>query len=115
ADPVQTAGDLVARAAELAARVQHGHDDLGGRLGLVLRMGIGGDAPPVVDDAAAAVLQQSDVDPRRLTRHRLVDGVVDDLVDEVVEAVETCGPDVHPRALPDGLEALQNGDVFRVI
>ena len=42
----------------------------------------------------------------------LVDGVVDDLVDEVVEAALTRRADVHARPQPDGLEALENGDVF---
>ena len=45
-------------------------------------------------------------------RERLVDGVVDDLVDEVVEAARARRADVHPGPEPDGLEALQNGDVF---
>src|SRR5207248_9897551 len=85
------------------------------RLGLVLRVGIGGDTPPVVDNAAATVLQEGDVDACRLAGHRLVDGVVDDLVDEVVQAVEAGGPDVHPGALPDGFQPLQNGDVLRPV
>src|SRR3954447_7448506 len=69
----------------------------------------------VVNDAAATVLQQRDVDPGGVAGHRLVDGVVDDLVHEVVEAVETGAPDVHPGALPDGLQTLQNGDVLRPV
>ena len=42
----------------------------------------------------------------------LVDGVVDDLVDEVMEAARARRADVHARPQPDGLEALENGDVF---
>src|SRR5205085_5154347 len=42
----------------------------------------------------------------------LVDGVVDDLVDEVVEAPEAGRADVHARPQTDGLEALENLDVF---
>ena len=112
AHAVQAARDLVARAAELAPRVQHGEHDLGRRLGLVLRVRLDRDSPPVVDDAAAAVGQQGDVDARAVTGHRLVDRVVDDLVDEVVKAVETGRPDVHPGAFSDGFEALQDGDVL---
>src|SRR5580765_7246200 len=45
-------------------------------------------------------------------RERLVDRVVDDLVDEVMEASLARRADVHARPQPDGLEALENGDVF---
>ena len=61
-------------------------DDLGRRLALVLGVRVDGDAAPVVGDAAAAVGEQRDVDAGAVARHRLVDGVVDDLVDEVVQA-----------------------------
>jgi hypothetical protein len=46
---------------------------------------------------------------------RLVDGVVDHLVDEVVQTAQAGRPDVHARTLADGLEALENGDVLRVV
>ena len=54
ADAVQAAGDLVAAAAELAARVQHGEDDLGGRLAVLLH-DAHGDAAAVVDDGDGVV------------------------------------------------------------
>src|SRR5439155_17362428 len=43
------------------------------------------------------------------------DGVVDDLVDEVVQAERTGRADVHARALAYRLEALQDGDVLGVV
>ena len=115
ADAVQAAGDLVALAAELAAGVQHGEHDLGRRLALVLGVVVDRDAAAVVDDPAAAVGEQRDVDPRRVAGHRLVDRVVDDLVDEVVQAGEPGRADVHPGAFPDRLEALENRDVFGLV
>ena len=45
--------------------------------------------------------------------HGLVDGVVDHLVDEVVQATRTGRADVHARPFPDRLEALQDRDVLR--
>ena len=86
AHAVQSAGDLVALAAELAAGVQHREHDLGGRLVGVLGMRVDRDASPVVDHPAAAIGEQGDVDPVRVAREGLVDGVVDDLVHEVVQA-----------------------------
>src|SRR5436190_1383886 len=71
--------------------------------------------PAVVGDATAAVSEQRDVDLRCLARHRFVDRVVDDLVDEVVQTGDPGGPDVHTRAFPDRLETLQNRDVFGLV
>ena len=71
------------------------------------------DAPAVVDDPAPAVFQKGDLDPVGVPGHGLVDGVVDHLVDEVVEAAGAGRADVHTRAFPDGFQALQDCDVLR--
>ena len=63
----------------------------------------------------AAVGQQGDVDAVGVAGHGLVDGVVDHLVDEVVQARRTGRADVHARALADGLEAFEDGDVLRAV
>ena len=114
---VQTARDLVALAAELAAGVQHGEDDLGRTLALVRAGGIriDRDAAPVVVDADAAVGQQGDPDARAVARHRLVDSVVDDLPDEVVKTGQTGGSDVHAGPLADGVETLEHLDVLGAV
>src|SRR5699024_9327443 len=98
ADPVQTAGDRVAAAAELAARVQDGHDHLDGGPALG-RMDVDGDAAPVVDDPQTAVRLQHHVDPVAVAGERLVDRVVDDLVHEVVQSSLPGRSDVHAGAL----------------
>ena len=47
---------------------------------------------------------------------RLVDGVVDDLVDHVVQAGAVVGvADIHAGTLADGVEALQDLDGFGAI
>ena len=97
ADAVEAAGDLVAVAAELAAGVQLGERDLDAGH-LELGVDVDGDAAAVVDDPAAAVGQQGDVDAVAVAGHGLVDGVVDDLLDEVVQAGRAGGADVHARA-----------------
>ena len=112
ADAVQPARDLVAAAvAELAAGVEGGEHDLGRGLAQ-LRVLLDGDAAAVVDDGAAVVGVKGDDDLLGVAGDRLVDGVVHDLVDEVMEAAGAGRADVHARALADGLEALEDGDVL---
>jgi hypothetical protein len=41
---------------------------------------------------------------------RLIDCVIDDLVDKVVEAAFAGGADIHTWALADSLKALEDGD-----
>lgn len=114
ADAVQTAGDRVAAAAELAARVQHGQHDLEGRLAL------GGDnahrdASAVVGDPHATVGQDRHVDGVRVAGQRLVDRVVDDLVHEVVQTALTGGADVHTGSLADRVQTLEDGNGAGVV
>ena len=110
ADAVQAAGDGVSAAAELAAGVEDRHDDLDG--GLVLGgVLVDGDATAVVDDFDAAVCLDRDLDVVGVAGQGLVDGVVDDLVHQVVQAAFAGGSDVHARALADGFQALEDGDV----
>ena len=56
-----------------------------------------------------------DRDLRAAAGQRLVDGVVDDLVDEVMQTALTGRADVHARPLADRLESLENGDVLCVV
>src|SRR5690606_37059915 len=107
ADAVETAGDGVAAAAELAARVEDRHDDLDRRAALG---GVDGDrdAAPVVDDADAAVGEERHVDRVGVPGERLVHRVVHNLVHKVVEAALTRRADVHAGTLADRLEALED-------
>ena len=79
ADAVQTAGDLVAAAAELAAGVEHGHHELG-RRAVLDRVDADRNAAAVVLDRDRVVVVDDDVDARAVTGEVLVDRVVDDLV-----------------------------------
>ena len=85
ADAVQAAGDLIATAAELAARVQHGEYDL--ERGLAgLRLDVHGDTAAVIADADDVAGLDGQLDVAAVARERLVDGVVDDLIHQVVQA-----------------------------
>ena len=114
AHAVQAARHFVAVVVELAAGVQHRHHDLGRRLAALVH--VDGDAAAVVHHRDPVVGVDRDVDLVAVAGERLVDGVVDDLVDEVVQAEGPGRPDVHRGPLPDGLEALQHLDlVSRVV
>ena len=106
ADAVQAAGDLVAVVVEFAAGVQHREHDFGGRT--AARVLIGRNAAAVVDDRDRSVDVNRDVDLIAEARQRLVDGVVDDFVDEMVQPRRPGRADVHRGTLTDRLEALED-------
>jgi hypothetical protein len=111
---VQAARDLVAVLVELAAGVQLGQRDLGGRaLGLVLvvHLHAGGDAAAVVHHADGVVGVDGDDDVVAVARQRLVDRVVDHLEHQVVQAGAVAGvADVHAGALAHRLQAFEDLD-----
>src|SRR5437899_2151038 len=82
---VPSAGDAVQLVLELAARVHLRHHELGGG-DAVLRVDLDGDPAAVVRDGHGPVHVDRDLDVLAEPDHRLVDRVVDDLVDEVMQA-----------------------------
>ena len=111
---VQTTGDRVAAAAKLTAGVQHGHDDLDGGfvLGGVL---IHGNTATVILDAHRAIGLDGHVDFGGVTGERFVHGVINDLVDQVVQTALGGRADVHAGAFTNRLQAFQHGDVGRTV
>nr|P21562.1 RecName: Full=Uncharacterized 80.2 kDa protein in the 5'region of gyrA and gyrB; AltName: Full=ORF 4 [Haloferax lucentense DSM 14919]pir/D39135/ hypothetical protein 4 (gyrB region) - Haloferax sp [Haloferax sp.]AAB09604.1 ORF4 [Haloferax lucentense DSM 14919] len=107
ADAVEAAGDLVGLVVELPAGVEDGHDDLQ-RGSVVLFVRTYRNPAAVVGDADRAVLVEGDLDGVAVARERLVDGVVDDFVDEVVESARIGGPDVHRRTLSNGFKPFED-------
>ena len=114
AHAVQAAGDRVAAATELAARVQLGHHgfDAGDAFA---RHFVDRDASAVVHHAHAAVRQNRHFDVRRVAGKRLVDGVVDDLIHQMVQAAGAGGADIHARADTHRLKAFQHPQIGRVV
>jgi uncharacterized protein YggL (DUF469 family) len=45
-----------------------------------------------------------------ITSERFIDSVIDDLINQVVEAAFAGGADIHTWALADRFEALEDGD-----
>src|SRR6266571_528606 len=113
-DAVQTAGHTVHLPLELAAAVHPRQDDFdAGRA--VLRMDVDRDPPAVVRDRDGPVFVQGDLDFLAEAGHRFVNRVVDDLVDEVVEAAGVDRADVHRRAFSDRLQAFEDLDLRGVV
>jgi hypothetical protein len=93
---VEAAGDLVALAAELPAGVELRQDDGHGGQALV-RHHVDRDARAVVADGHRVVGMERHLDEVGAAGEGLVDRVVDNLVDEVMEASRARGADVHAR------------------
>ena len=113
AHAVEAAGDGVAVAAELAARVEHGEHHFHG--GLARLVHVRGDAAAVVVHGAAPVLIDGHLDVGAVAGERLVDAVVHHFVHQMMEAAARRGADVHPRAETHRLEAFQHADILRAV
>ncbi len=110
AHPVQSAGGRVGAAAELAAGVQLGEDDLdAGEAGLGLD--VHGDTAGGVAHLDALVGVQHDIDAGSVPAEGFVDRVVDDFPQAMHEAAGVGGPDIHAGPLAHRLESLENGKV----
>ena len=97
-------------AAELAAGVQLGEDDLdAGEAGL--RLDVDRDAACAVAHLDAAVGVQDDVDVVAVAAEGLVDRVVDDLPEAVHEPARVGRADVHAGPFAHRLEPLEHGEM----
>ena len=115
ADAVQAAGHLVRVLVEFSAGVELGHDDLGGGNALAF-VDVDRDAAAVVAHGAGTVGIERDHDVLGKAGQRLVDGVVDDLVDHVVQAGTVVGvADIHAWPLAHGIEPFEHFDRFGVV
>ena len=110
---MQAAGHLVAVVVELAAGVQHREHDFRRRFAALVL--VGRNAAAVVDDGDGAVDVDRDVHLIAEAGQRLVDGVVDDLVDEMVQSGRAGRADVHRRPLADGFQPLEDLDLVGAV
>ncbi len=114
ADAVEAAGNLVGALFELAAGVQLGIDDLDRRLAL-FGHDVYRDAAAVVFDAGGAVFVQGYLDGAGVAGQGFVNGVVQDLGEELVVAVAAGAGDVHRRAVADAFQPLEHLDARGVV
>jgi hypothetical protein len=115
ADAVQAARHLVGVLVEFSAGVQLGHDDLGRGNAFAL-VNVDGNAAAVIAHGDGIVGVEDDFDQRCMAGERLVDRVVDDLVDHVMQTGTVIGvADIHARPLAHGIEAFQDPDRFSAV
>jgi len=114
AHPMQTTRHFVRAAAELAARMQHGHRDFdaGAFLDGVL---VDGDPTAVVGDGDGIVCVEHAVDLRAVPGHHLVDAVVHYFDKEVMQTAHACRANVHRGTTAYGFEAFEDLNVFRLV
>ena len=111
---MEAARHLIPAAAEFSASVEDGKDYLqGGPAGLGLN--IYRDAPAVVSDGNGIARIDGHCDIRAVARQSLVNGVVHNLVDQVVQARLAGRADIHTGALADRLQTLQHLDLRATI
>ena len=107
AHAMEAAGHLIAASAELAAGMEHGVYHL--QRGLTgLGLNIHRDAPAVIHNGDGVALVDGHGDLRAEAGQRLVDGVVHDLVYQMMQSGGRGGADIHTRPLPHGLQPLQH-------
>ena len=111
ADPVQPSGHLVRPAAELPPGVQRSHHRLQPRLARG-RVDVHWNPPPVIRNGNQPIPIQRQVDPGAETGHRLIHGVIQNLIDEVMQPPLVGAADIHTRPHPHRLQTLQHLDVF---
>src|SRR5207344_1508315 len=75
----------------------------------------GGNAASVIHNRDAVVDVDRHFDGFTESRHMFIDTVVDDFIDEVMEAVHTGAADVHRWTLPHGVQTFQHFDLIRAV
>ena len=109
-DTMQATRDLVGIVIEFAARVQHGHDDLGGRHPF-FRMNTDRNAATIVSNADRIVRVNGDADLAAVPRQGFIDRIVDDLEHHVVQPCAVVGvADIHTGPLTNRIQAFQDFD-----
>ncbi len=111
---VQAAGYFIAPTTKFTACVEHGHHHFQGRL-LDLWVHIDRDATSVITYGDAAIRVNIYLNAIAGACQRLIDRVVNHLVDEMVKRFDVCAAHIHSGSASNGLQAFQYLDVFRLV
>src|SRR2546423_1490738 len=95
---VQTSRNLICVCVELAARVKLGHHDFSGAAFLLLMI-INGDTAPVINDCDRIVQMDCDFNRVAVSCQSLVNGIVNDFVNEMMQAQIAGRANVHGGAI----------------
>ena len=116
---MQSTRCLITLVIELAARMEHGHDHF--QSGFAVEAWIlmlhrtHGNAAAIIADHAATVGADLDHDGLAMACHGFVNGVVDHLVDQVVQSGGRGVADIHGGTMAYRRQALQNLDAVGVV
>ena len=95
--------------------MQLGEDHLGGRLSFLF-VNVNRHTPTVVPHRHGLARMDDDIDLVAVAGQRLVDGVVDELLDHVMKPGAVVGvADVHSRSFANGFKAAQDLDIPRIV
>ena len=114
ADAMQTTRNLVATGSKLSTCMQHRHHRFQGtfaRAGMNVRR----DAAAVVTDKRRAVFSENNRDLVAMPSQGLIYGIVHHLINEMMEAAGTGGPDVHTRALAHRFKPFKDLNLFGTV
>ena len=114
ADTVQTAGYLVASAAEFAAGMQNRMNNFN-RRNTKFRMLVHRHTSAVILYHDGVVLLNRDMDRFAISGERFVDTVVHDFIDQMMQTLGTCTADVHAGSFANRFESLKDLYLGRVI
>ena len=73
------------------------------------------DPAAVILHGAGSVLAEGDPDFAAVSGQMFIDGIVDDLIDQMVQTFGSGGTDIHTRTSSDWFESFQNFDRILII
>ena len=111
---MKTAGNFVSTAAEFAAGVKDGKNNLD-RRDLLFFMLLNRDATTVIDNRDRVVGMNEHLDMVAITSEGFVNRIIDYLVNQVMKATGTGSANVHARALANGVKAFEDLDRIRAV
>ena len=114
---MEASGDLVCVVVELTSCVELGKNDFQSALSFSWMYVYGDTSSVVLYSAYFAMLAMFKIDLYVIAEssHCFVDGVVQYLIHQMMEAVYACGSDVHSGPLPDGFKPLEYRNARRIV
>ena len=99
---MQTSGNLIGTFIELTASVQHCQNHFQSRT-MLFGVHTCGNTTSVIQDTYSVARQDTNINTVAIARHGLVDGVVDHLIYQMMQASEMDIADIHGRTFAHSL------------